>query len=120
LMEIDRLTSDQTLGLPKNITTSYQQAKQLASDAERNFNESWYSAAMAEVVDASALAQETIKELGILVPILETNRTALEGMGTVIAALAIINVYLYHALSKRPRRQRARQRPRRSRVLRRL
>jgi hypothetical protein len=27
-MEIERLTSDQTLGLPKNITTSYQ-AKQL-------------------------------------------------------------------------------------------
>jgi hypothetical protein len=116
LMEIERLTSDQTLGLPKNITTSYQQAKQLASDAERNFNESWYSAAIAEVGDASALANETIKELGILVPILQTNRTVLEGMGTVIAALAIANVYMYHALSKRPR-QRARQRPRRRRVL---
>ena len=119
LMEIEQLTSDQTLGLPKNITTSYQQAKQLASDAERNFNESWYSAAMAEVGDASALAQETIKELGILVPILQTNRTVLEGMGTVIAALAIVNVYLYYALRKRPRRQRARQPPRRRRVLRR-
>jgi hypothetical protein len=122
LMEIERLTSDQTLGLPKNITTSYQQAKQLASDAERNFNESWYSAAMAKVGDASALAQETIKELGILVPILQTNRTVLEdmgtvleGMGTVIAALAIVNVYLYHALSKRSS-QRASQRPRRRRV----
>ena len=118
LMEIERLTSDQTLGLPKNITTSYQQAKQLANDAERNFNESWYSAAMAKVGDASALAQETIKELGILVPILQTNRTdrtVLEGMGTVIAALAIVNVYLYHALSKRSS-QRASQRPRRRRV----
>jgi len=119
LVEIERLTSDQTLGLPKNITTSYQQAKQLASDAEHNFNESWYSAAMAEVGDASALAQETIKELGILVPILQTNRTALEGMGTVIAALAVLNVYLCYALSKRPRRQRARHPPRRRRVLRR-
>ena len=117
LMEIERLTSDQTLGLPKNITTSYQQAKQLASDAERNFNESWYSAAMAEVSEASALAQETLKELGILIPVLQTNRATLEGMGTVIAALAILNVYLFYALSKRRRRQRAHRLPRRRRVL---
>jgi len=119
LTEIERLTSDQTLGLPNNITTAYQQAKQLANDAERNFNESWYSAAMADVGDASALAQETIRELGILVPILQTNRTLLEGMGTVIAALAIVNVCMYYALRERPRRQRARQPPRRGRVLRR-
>lgn len=74
---------------------------------------------MAEVANPSALTQETIKELGILVPILQTNRTTLEGMGIVIAALVIVNVYLYHALSKRPSRQPARQRPRRRRVLRR-
>jgi hypothetical protein len=112
-MEIKRLSSDQTLGLPKNITTSYQQAMQLASYAERNFHEGWYSAAIAEVGYASALAQETMKELGILVPIIQMNRTVLEGLGTVVAALVIINVYLYHALSKRPRH-----RPSRKRVLR--
>jgi hypothetical protein len=110
LMEIERLSSDQTLGLPKNITTSYQQAMQLASDAERNFNEGWYSVAIAEVGYASALAQETIKELGILVPIIQTNRTVLEGLGTVIAALVIINVYLYLVLSKRPRHGSSRKR----------
>jgi hypothetical protein len=118
LIEIQQVTSDQTLGLPKNVTTSYQQAKQLASEAERNFNESWYSAAMAEVNDASALAQKTIRELGILVPILQTNRITLEGMVTAVVALSIVDVYLYHALTKRTRRQRARQRSRRRRVLR--
>ena len=118
LMQIEQLTSDQTLGLPKNATTSYQQAEQLASDADRNFNDSWYSAAMAEVDNASALANETIRELGILVPVLQTNRTELESMGTVIAALVIVNVYLYYSLSKRPRQQ-ALQRSKRRRVLRR-
>ena len=117
LMEIERLTSDQTLGLPKNITMSYQRAMYLASEAQRNFNESWYSAAIGEVGEASALAQETLQELGILIPILQTNRATLEGMGIVIAALAILNFYLFHALSKRRKLQRTRRLSRRRGVL---
>jgi len=117
LMEIEQLSSDQTLGLPANVTASYNRAKQLMSEAESNFNESWYSAAVAELTDASALAQGVVRELGILVPILQMNRTIIETMTIALLVLTIADVYLYHKLTGRARRQRGRQRPRRSRAL---
>jgi hypothetical protein len=117
LSAIEDLSSDQTLGLPANITASYNQAKQLVSEAERNFNESWYSAAVAELNEGSALAQGVARELGILVPILQMNRTIFGTMIIALLMLTLADVYLYHKVSRRARRQRRRQRHKRKRIL---
>ncbi len=118
LSEIERVTSDQTLGLPENITASYNQVKELVAGAMRNFNQGWYSVAVAEINEASILAQDTIKELGILVPILQTTRIVVVAAAIVVAALVIGEVYLYHQLRRTSRRQRRRRLPKRDRGLR--
>ena len=64
LMEIEQLSSDQTLGLPANVTASYNRAKQLMSEAESNFNESWYSAAVAELSDAVSSRSRSRSRVG--------------------------------------------------------
>lgn len=113
IMEIKQLINGQTFGLPKNITASYDRVEQLVGQAERNFNESWYSAAVAELGEASAIAQHTVNELGIIVPILQTSETILVGMAIVLVAVGISNVYMYNRWRRPPGRQRGRRRSRR-------
>jgi hypothetical protein len=113
LSEIEKLTSDQPLGLPENITASYNQAKQLVKEAERNFSDGWYSTAVAEINKATALAQDEVKQLNIVAPFLQTSRIILEGLVVTIVVLAVVDAYLYRKLRLSLSRQRARQRPRR-------
>jgi hypothetical protein len=118
LSEIERSISDKTLGLPENITASYNQVKELVSEAMRNFSQGWYSVAVAEINEASIHARDIIKELGILVPILQTTRIVVIAAAIVVAGLAIGEVYLYHRLRHLSRRERGRQLSRRARRLR--
>ncbi len=118
LAQIDLILSDRTLGLPENVTASYKEAKELVAEATQNFNQGWYSVAVAEIYKASSLAQDTIKQLGILVPILQTTRLVVASAAIAVAGLVIGEVYLYQRLKHLSRRQRGRQLPRRGRRLR--
>lgn len=116
LVQIEQLTSDETLGLPKNLTASQAQVQELVIEAERNFNASWYSAAVSDLREASALAQATLSELGIVVPILQQNRVArisLEVIAIILVATGSLVVYLLYRLRASSGRQHRRQRKRR-------
>ncbi len=98
LGEINQLTSDASLGIPANIKSSSMRIRQLVIEAQRNFNASWYTPATSQIDEASGLAQETIKELGMLVPILQTNRNILLTLATIIAVFAAIDAYVLYKL----------------------
>jgi hypothetical protein len=106
LNEIRGLTSDQTLGLPENYTLAYHQAQHIVTAAELDFNASWYSAAIAELREASTLAQNTIKNLRIIAPGLERNRIFLLAIEIAVTGIAL--GYFFDKLGKRPVRHRSR------------
>lgn len=116
LMQIEQLTSDENIGLPKNLTASQAQVQELVIEAARNFNASWYSEAVSDLREASALAQATLSELGIVVPILQQNRVArisLEVIAIILVATGSLVVYLLYRLRASSGRQHRRQRKRR-------
>jgi hypothetical protein len=106
LNEIRGLTSDQTLGLPENFTTSYHEAEHIVTDAELDFNASWYSAAIAELRRASVLAQNSISNLRIIAPALERNRIVLLAIAVAIIGIAL--GYFFDKLRKQSARRRSR------------
>ena len=112
LNEISELTSDQTLGLPENFTTSYHQAEQIVATAELDFNTSWYTAAIAELREASTLAQNTIRNLRIITPALQRNRTVLLAIPIALTGIAL---YYFFAKLRKSSASRRRRRPRRGR-----
>ena len=121
LNEIGESTRDQTLGVPTNITDSYNRAQQLVREAEDNFAEGWYSTAMSKLAEVSSLTQATIRGLGILVPILQTNRTnrtILESLIVALIVLAVANVYQYYRLRRLSRSLVSRRRHSQRRMLR--
>ncbi len=118
LNEIDGTVSDRTLGLPGNITASVNEAKALVAEATRNFAQGWYSVAVVELREASSLAQDTIKQLGILVPVLQTIRIVVISALISVAALVMGEVYLYQRLRRSSRRPRGRELSKRGRRLR--
>ena len=54
MVEIERLTNNQTSGLPANITNSYVTAHSLLNEAASNFSDGWYALAVAELGDSTA------------------------------------------------------------------
>lgn len=116
LREIEKLTSNQPLGLPRDLTASYNQAQQLVKEAQRNFSEGWYSTAVAKINEATALAQDDVKQLGILAPFLQTSRIILEGLVVALVVLAVAGAYLYGKLRRSLSSQRTRRRAGRNRA----
>lgn len=102
--EIEELTNNQTSYLPTNVTTSYLFARALLNDAMCNFSDGWLAIAVAELGNATRLAEFALKELAVLTP-LNSSRTTVQIETAALLALMIftitINVYWYRKIRQR-------------------
>lgn len=108
LNSIKQMIDEQTLWLPSNVTISYNHARELVVESTRNFDEGWYSVAVAKINEASSVAQETLKDLAFLVPVLRTAQTILVVALIAVAGLVMSELYVWNRLRSLSRRRRGR------------
>jgi hypothetical protein len=110
LTEIEQLTENRTMEQPENITQAYNQAVQLVSAGEGNFEAGWYSVANSQVEDALSQARTAIRDLNIIIPLERFNWIILGLVSILLVALLVSNVYWYqrYERTRTPRRRRVR------------
>jgi len=103
ISKIQELTNNQTAYLPLNITASYLSARTLLNDAERDYSDGWYCAAVAKLSNATALADYTLNGLAVLTQ-MNSLRTTNQIETAIVVVLVIIivasNTYWYHRLRR--------------------
>jgi hypothetical protein len=114
LSQIEQLISDQSLSLPANVSTSYHKAQKQLVVAEQDFNETWYSAAIARLRSASNLAEDTLKSIGVITSVLEKNRTVNLVLTFILIVAVTVLVYFFQNLRKESLRKQSVRRRKRS------
>lgn len=96
MVEIERLTNNQTSRLPGNMTDSYAAARKLLNEATRNFSDGWYALAVADLGNSTHLAEYVLSELAILAPISRLQTTVtVESIVllTLVFSILVLNAY---------------------------
>ncbi len=110
LREVEQLTGNETIWLPRSIAESYNQAQALIKGALGNFNEGWYSIAVAQVSDALNFANDAFRNLRILVPYVQIGKISVGVIVTLLVLLLVVNIYWHHRFerlaTRRPGRKR--------------
>ena len=103
IRKIEEMTNNQTSDLPVEVTASIVSARGLLNDAVRDFSTGWYPIAVAELENATKLADYALKELSVLTPLnnLTTTVRYLSALLLVFVVLTIaISMYSYRRIRR--------------------
>ena len=107
IRKIEEMTNNQTSNLPANVTTSIASARDLVNDAVRDFSTGWYPIAVAELENATKLADHALRELSFLIPLsnLATTVRFLSAFLLVAVIFTVtISIYSYLRIRRSMRR----------------
>jgi hypothetical protein len=97
---LEKLTGNGTKQEPANITTAYDQAANLLSSAQENFEEGWYAVARSQLQDALSYARTALNQLNVVSPLQENNSNLLLVSSILLVALLLSNIYWYDRTRK--------------------